>query len=40
MDICAATKERELCTEEKKQTNHRITFDNPLPVLGSELELA
>ena len=26
--------------EKKKQTNHRITFDNPLPILGSELELA
>ena len=38
MDICAATKQRKLCTE--KKNNHRITLDYPLPILGSELERA
>ena len=39
MAICAATKQRKLCTE-KKKNNHRITLDYPLPILGSELERA
>ena len=38
MDICTATKLRKLCTE--KKNNHRITFDYPLPIPGSELERA
>ena len=38
MDICTVTKQRKLCTEKKKQS--QITFDYPLPILGSELERA